>query len=81
MWHINADEPDILDYDTSFKSTYSDGLFEPVNAFRSSDHDAVLVGLSLTSLEPTVTAEPDKLWSPNHKLNAVEISATESSCG
>lgn len=76
VWHINADEPDILDYDTSFKSTYSDGLFEPDNAFRSSDHDAVLVGLSLNS-GITVTAEPDKLWSPNHKLNAVEISATD----
>lgn len=75
IWHINADEPDILDYDTSFKSTYQDGLFEPDNAFRSSDHDAALVGLSLASLDPTVTPEPDKLWSPNHKLNSVTVTA------
>ena len=81
IWHLNSDEPDILDYDTSFKSTYSAGLFEPANPFRSSDHDAVLVGLSLTSLDPTVTPEPDKLWSPNHRLNEVTVSATDPAVG
>jgi len=45
-WHINADEPDILDYDTSFKQDAQDALYEE-NAFRSSDHDAVIVGLAL----------------------------------
>ena len=45
-WHINADEPDILDYDTSFKPPAQDALYEP-NAFRSSDHDPVIVGLAL----------------------------------
>jgi predicted extracellular nuclease len=45
-WHINADEPDILDYDTSFKPPAQDALYEP-NAYRSSDHDPVLVGLDL----------------------------------
>jgi hypothetical protein len=47
IWHINADEPDILDYDTSFKKDAQDALWEP-NAFRSSDHDPVIVGLNLT---------------------------------
>lgn len=47
-WHINADEPDILDYDTSFKRPAQDLLYEP-NAFRSSDHDPVIVGLALAS--------------------------------
>jgi predicted extracellular nuclease len=45
-WHINADEPDVFDYDTSFKPAAQDALYEP-NAFRSSDHDPVLVGLDL----------------------------------
>jgi predicted extracellular nuclease len=45
-WHINSDEPDILDYDTSFKKDAQDALFEE-NAFRSSDHDAVIIGLDL----------------------------------
>jgi hypothetical protein len=45
-WHINADEPDLLDYDTSFKPPAQDAIYEP-NAYRSSDHDPVLVGLDL----------------------------------
>jgi uncharacterized protein len=45
-WHINSDEPDVLDYDTTFKPPEQDALFEP-NAYRSSDHDPVLVGLDL----------------------------------
>lgn len=54
-WKINADEPSILDYDTSFKPDEQAALFEP-NAFRSSDHDPVLVGLALagTTPEPVV---------------------------
>ncbi|AEP28330.1 ExeM/NucH family extracellular endonuclease [Brumicola nitratireducens] len=46
IWSINADEPDILDYDTSFKATAQDALFAP-DAYRSSDHDPVIVGLDL----------------------------------
>lgn len=45
-WHTNADEPDILDYDTSFKKAAQDALYEP-NAFRAADHDPVIVGLGL----------------------------------
>lgn len=43
-WHINSDEPDVLDYDTSFKPPSQDALYE-VNAYRTSDHDPVVVGL------------------------------------
>ena len=45
-WHINADEPPILDYDTRFKEPAEDALYEP-NAFRSSDHDPVVIGIEL----------------------------------
>lgn len=51
-WHINADEPDLLDYDTSFKPPAQDAIYEP-NAYRSSDHDPVLVGLDLDA-PPTI---------------------------
>ncbi|MEO5888074.1 MAG: ExeM/NucH family extracellular endonuclease, partial [Anaerolineales bacterium] len=44
-WHINSDEPDILDYDTSFKPPAQDALYE-VNPYRTSDHDVVIVGLN-----------------------------------
>jgi hypothetical protein len=46
-WHINADEPPVLGYTSSFKSpAQRTSLFAP-DPFRSSDHDPVLVGLRL----------------------------------
>jgi predicted extracellular nuclease len=73
-WHINADEPDILDYDTTFKQDAQDALFEP-NAFRSSDHDPVLVGLDLNAAPVCTDAYPsvDLLWPVNHKFVPVEV--------
>jgi predicted extracellular nuclease len=53
-WHINSDEPDVLDYDTTFKPDEQDALYEP-NAYRSSDHDPVVVGL-FPNAPPTVDA-------------------------
>jgi hypothetical protein len=53
-WHINSDEPDVLDYDTSFKPAAQDALYE-VNAYRTSDHDPVVVGL-VPNAPPTVDA-------------------------
>jgi predicted extracellular nuclease len=41
-WHINADEPRALDYNDDNQP----GLYSP-DAYRSSDHDPVIVGLSL----------------------------------
>jgi predicted extracellular nuclease len=49
-WHINSDEPDVVDYDTSFKPADQEALYEP-NAYRSSDHDPVVVGLNLLNYE------------------------------
>ncbi|MCV0403205.1 MAG: ExeM/NucH family extracellular endonuclease [Chloroflexi bacterium] len=46
-WHINTDEPPVLDYNVEFKSpNHRSSLYAP-DAFRSSDHDPVLVGLDL----------------------------------
>ena len=52
-WHINSDEPDLLDYDTSFKPPAQEAIYEP-NAYRSSDHDPVKLGLDLDT-PPTVS--------------------------
>jgi predicted extracellular nuclease len=63
IWHINADESDLFDYDDAIRDTGEasfeekpDGtaltlprlLFEPASPYRASDHDPVLVGLNLT---------------------------------
>jgi uncharacterized protein len=74
VWHINADEPDILDYDLTFKQPAQEELFEP-NAFRSSDHDPVIVGIDLCDeIAPTleVSLSPNRLWPPNHRYVTVE---------
>jgi predicted extracellular nuclease len=49
VWNLNADEPDILDYDTSFKSDNQDAIFDGTSPFRSSDHDPVIIGLNLAN--------------------------------
>jgi predicted extracellular nuclease len=51
-WHINSDEPDVVDYDTSFKPPAQEALYEP-NPYRSSDHDSVRIGLALNA-PPTI---------------------------
>ena len=48
-WHINADEPLVIDYNTEFKgncSGCSNDLYS-ATAYRASDHDPIVVGLNL----------------------------------
>ena len=45
-FHINADEPDILDYDMSFKRPAQDALYEPL-PYRASDHDPLIIRIKL----------------------------------
>ncbi|WP_069790376.1 ExeM/NucH family extracellular endonuclease [Cyanobacterium sp. IPPAS B-1200] len=51
-WHINADEPNALDYNTNFKSENQVISLYDDSPFRSSDHDPVIVGLNLSSSVP-----------------------------
>lgn len=46
-WHINADEPTALDYNDDYKTDEQKTLFYNDDAFRSSDHDPVIVDLDL----------------------------------
>ncbi len=46
IWHNNADEPDLIDYDMSFKSNEQDAFYAP-DAYRASDHDPVVIGLQI----------------------------------
>ena len=59
-WHINADEPSALDYDTSYKSARADEVLYAPDAYRSSDHDPVLVGLDLAPSKPGADVETGK---------------------
>lgn len=75
-WHINADEPSLIDYDMSFKLPAQDALYAP-DPYRSSDHDPVIVGLNLTpdTTDPTVevAVDPSHVWPPNNKMRAIEF--------
>lgn len=44
-WHINADEPRVLDYNLDFGRDAS--LFDASTPYRSSDHDPIIVGIDL----------------------------------
>jgi predicted extracellular nuclease len=58
-WHINADEPGLLDYDTAFKQPAQDAIYAP-DPYRSSDHDPVITGLELFSYDFTGFFTPVK---------------------
>lgn len=45
-WHINADEPIVFDYNVEFKSAGQVTSFYAADAYRSSDHDPVIVGFN-----------------------------------
>lgn len=78
-WHINSDEADLIDYDTSFKGASQIAVYAP-DAYRSSDHDPVIVGLDVCeNVAPTIdelSVTPNVLWPANHKY--VDVDATVS---
>ena len=45
-WHINADEPPVLDYNLEFGRDPS--LFDAESPYRVSDHDPIIVGIDLS---------------------------------
>lgn len=47
-WHINADEPRMLDYNQEFNPPF---LFQP-NAYRSADHDPIIVDFKAPNSVP-----------------------------
>jgi predicted extracellular nuclease len=80
VWNVNADEPSLIDYDMTFKQPAQDALYAP-DAYRSSDHDPVIVGLDLTppdTVAPTieVVAKPSFILVPNNKMRTVHFAIT-----
>ncbi|GAB2825621.1 hypothetical protein GCM10027276_30680 [Comamonas piscis] len=53
-WQINAEEPPVLDYNTNFKSAGQVASFYAADAYRSSDHNPIVLGLNLegTPVDP-----------------------------
>ena len=74
-WHINADEPNVLDYNTNFKTANLVNTLYAPDEFRTSDHDLVIVGLDLNRPPSCVDAHPSSvtLWPPNHQFVEIQI--------
>ena len=49
VYHINADEPSVLDYNTNFKTIQQQTQLYASDPYRASDHDPVVVGLNLVA--------------------------------
>jgi len=74
-WHINSDEPSILDYDTTFKPPAQEALYE-VNPYRTSDHDSVVIGLNLDA-PPDTTIDGTPANPSNSSLASFNFSGTD----
>ena len=75
VWHINADEPSVLDYNTEYKSSGQIESLYNDDPYRASDHDPVIVGLNLYAPPTCAAATPsiDAIWPPNHKFVTVRV--------
>jgi hypothetical protein len=66
-WHINADEPIVLDYNVEFKSEGHQSTLYSESAYRASDHDPVIVDIKseivLSPEEQTPVVAPDQVFS------------------
>lgn len=66
-WHINADEIPLFDYNDDVKDAGESAFEEEsdvyplyeANAYRTSDHDPVIIGLNLDGTPPTITVPAD----------------------
>lgn len=46
-WHINADEPRVLDYNLEFKTPRQQSMLYSAEPYRASDHDPLVIGIDL----------------------------------
>jgi hypothetical protein len=83
-WHINAAEPNVLDYNLEFKSPNQDVEYYTPDPIRYSDHDPLIVDLNLTSPiipipEPMPLASPTVGAVTSGKKGKVSVTLTDNS--
>ncbi len=76
-YHINSDEPSILDYNTDFKSAGQIASLYAPDQYRVSDHDPVLIGLSLTAPNVAPTADDVQVTTAEDTAAAVTLSGSD----
>ncbi|WP_035372816.1 ExeM/NucH family extracellular endonuclease [Pseudoduganella violaceinigra] len=55
LWNVNADEPEVLDYNLNGKNAAAQALYNAL-PYRASDHDPVVIGLNLAPSYVDVSA-------------------------
>lgn len=74
-WHVNADEPDAIDYNEDFGR--DPNIFDASVPYRNSDHDPVIVGLDLTSpTSPTSIGEIGVINGLNENFQTINLLQT-----
>jgi predicted extracellular nuclease len=68
LWHVNADEPPVLDYNLEYKSARQRRALYTPDAFRSSDHDPLRIGLALSGSDPRPGAPRRPVPRPRHPM-------------
>lgn len=63
VWHVSADEPDVLDYTQRGRSAAQRASLYSADVHRNSDHDPVIVGLDLAD-GVQATCAPDSTCPP-----------------
>lgn len=74
-WNINADEPIALDYNVEFKSVQQQLDYYAADAYRSSDHDPVIVSFNLPAAIPPldVTLQLQRVISARSGMKLVQL--------
>ncbi|MDH4117763.1 MAG: ExeM/NucH family extracellular endonuclease, partial [Acidimicrobiia bacterium] len=76
-YHINADEPSVLDYNTEFKTPGQIASLYAVDQYRTSDHDPVIVGLELNAAPAVEVSPANQSVQYSDPISDVEITATD----
>ncbi|MEO6412814.1 MAG: Ig-like domain-containing protein, partial [Pedococcus sp.] len=76
-YHINSDEPSVLDYNTDFKTPAQVASLYAPDQYRVSDHDPVLIGLALTPNNRAPSASDVSVTTPEDTAAAVTLEGTD----
>ena len=77
-YHINADEPSVLDYNTNFKTASQQAELYAPDQYRVSDHDPVIVGLGLTGpVNHAPVAQDQSVSTKEDTATAITLAGTD----
>jgi predicted extracellular nuclease len=80
-WHINADEPRVLDYNVEFKTANQVNTFYDSGPYRSSDHDPVVIGLALDATAPETVIDTAPVSPTNNTAATIAFSGADTGTG